>query len=79
MLILLTLFSTRNESVTASVEPESGNQTEEKQDFGWDYNAIVNREEQNYASSWGPVGFKKVNHPLAIMVCSESPVRMIPV
>ena len=44
-------------------------QEDEEQTYGCDYDAIVQGELQHYNTSWGPIGFKKANHPLAIMVC----------
>ena len=32
-------------------------------------NIILRTRRQNYQTKWGPKGFKKETHPLAIMVC----------
>ena len=39
---------------------------EDKYESG--YKTIEQRKKKYYTSSWGPVGFKKATHPLAIMV-----------
>ena len=36
--------------------------------YGCDFYDVVDRAYHNYTTSWGPVGFKKEHHPLAIMV-----------
>lgn len=40
-----------------------------EQKYGCNYESIQGRSRKRYTTSWGPVGFKKSNHPLAIMVC----------
>ena len=39
---------------------------DENHDYGCDYDTITYR--HRGTTSWGPAGFKKDNHPLAIMV-----------
>ena len=41
---------------------------DEEHRYGCDYKMISQREGCYYTSSWGPVGFKKADHPFAIMV-----------
>lgn len=40
----------------------------EKETYGTSYGDVWANSKQNFSTSWGPVGFKKDNHPLAIMV-----------
>ena len=40
----------------------------EEHRYGSDYEMINQHKQHGYASSWGPAGFKKTNHALAIMV-----------
>ena len=50
---------------------KSKKQKDEEQKYGCNYEAIMRLgKKHNYTTSWGPIGFKKANHPLAIMVCS---------
>ena len=44
------------------------NFNDEEHRYGSDYEIINQHKQHGYASSWGPIGFKKTNHPLAIMV-----------
>ena len=70
MLINFVSFSSGNRNVTyvSPIQPESKNQNDKEQSYGCDYDAITERLTHNYATSWGPIGFKKINHPLATMV-----------
>lgn len=43
----------------------------EEKMYGTNYSTIEDRDEYYYSTTWGPVGFKKSNHPLAIMVNSK--------
>lgn len=45
-------------------------QKDEEQAYGCDHETVRQGRQRRYTTSWGPVGFKKANHPLAIMVCS---------
>ena len=41
---------------------------DEEDRYGCGYRTIEQRKKESYSCSWGPVGFKKATHPLAIMV-----------
>ena len=60
----------RNRSVVyaSPIQLETKNQNDKEQSCGCEYDAITDRLTHNYSTSWGPRGFKKMNHPLAIMV-----------
>ena len=60
----------KNAAYAFPIQPESKNQTDNEQSYECDYEAITDRLTHNYSTSWEPIGFKKINHPLAIMVCS---------
>ena len=40
----------------------------EKETYGTSYGDVWANSQRNFTTSWGPMGFKKANHPLAIMV-----------
>lgn len=44
----------------------------ENQDRDCDYVDFKEKKCSSFITSWGPVGFKKDNHPLALMVNIES-------
>ena len=44
------------------------NLKDEEDRYECGYKVIEQHKKENYTSSWGPIGFKKANHPLAIMV-----------
>ena len=50
-----------------SNEDVEGNEDRQREINYW--NTILGTRRQNYQTIWGPKGFKKETHPLAIMVC----------
>ena len=64
----ITLHLCRTNEVDLAKQ-KSKKQKDEEEAYGCNYQAIVtHRQQQYFTTSWGPVGFKKSNHPLAIMV-----------
>ena len=61
-----------NESDTPNIE-RVANELER----GCDYCDVVDRADHDYTTSWGPVGFKKENHPLALMVSLSSLIILL--
>ena len=45
---------------------EAGNETNE---YECNYESVIKKPKHNYTTYWGPEGFKKKRHPLALMVC----------
>ena len=64
-------FTLRNNESDPSKKESDSQEVEERNMYGCDYNTLCVREKCNYTTSWGPVGFRKENHPLAIMVRSS--------
>ena len=63
------LFTSRNDE-TDFPKKKKKHPKDDEEKYGCNYEAVQLRDEHDYSTSWGPVGFKKANHPLAIMVCS---------
>ena len=55
------------------LEIETGKKDEEDEEVGEpDFDDLWNQKGRGFTTKWGPVGFKKVDHPLAIMVKTSS-------
>ena len=54
------------------LEIETGKKNKDEEVGGPSFDHVRNQKGRGFTTKWGPVGFKKVDHPLAIMVKTSS-------
>ena len=58
----------RSQKSLQSQKSEVAEEPDEKNNYGISFLEISSRKQKEYTTDWGPIGFRKANHPLAIMV-----------
>ena len=65
-------FILRSSDGVPEIEIETGKKNKDEEVGGPSFKDVWLQEFNGFTTKWGPVGFKKVDHPLAIMVKSSS-------